>query len=59
MTILEAAIEHLAPETGFCVACDLLAETEQIFSATISEWRKRAKPDYRKRPAVFLLGRYQ
>ena len=45
-----------APETILTVAVDITNEDEYIFSAAIKEWKKMAKPDINKRPAIYILG---
>ena len=54
--VLEDALNILRPNTKLCLALDLTLPTEFIKTRTISEWKKKAAPDIRKRPCVFLIG---
>ena len=54
--LLETAFQTLAPQTLFCIACDLTAPTEYIFTKTVRQWQQTALPDLDKRPAIFLIG---
>lgn len=45
----------LQPTSRLAVAWDLTMPTEQVVTAKISEWKKRALPDIRKKPAIFLF----
>jgi 16S rRNA (cytidine1402-2'-O)-methyltransferase len=44
------------PSTLLCIAADITLPTEDIYTATIEEWRRKV-PDINKRPAVFCLYR--
>lgn len=57
MALLASALGALKPQTGFCAACDLTLDTEEIIAAPVSKWRALPLPDFHKRPAVFLIGR--
>ncbi|MDR0511410.1 MAG: SAM-dependent methyltransferase [Rikenellaceae bacterium] len=45
-----------SPATRLCVAVDLLAPTQYILTRHVSEWRKAAKPEINKRPAIFIIA---
>lgn len=46
----------LQPETMLCIASNITASNEIIRTRPIKEWRK-TKPDLKKIPAVFVLGK--
>ena len=50
-------LQNLRPGTRLCIAVDLTLPQEFIKTRPISEWKKKAAPDLRKRPCVFLIGR--
>ncbi len=54
--LLDDLLANCQPRTRLCIACDITLETEFIKTLPVSEWRKN-KPDIRKRPAIFVLGR--
>jgi 16S rRNA (cytidine1402-2'-O)-methyltransferase len=53
--ILEACLKALSPTTRLAVACDLTLPTEWICVQTIAQWKQQPRPDFQKRPAVFLI----
>jgi 16S rRNA (cytidine1402-2'-O)-methyltransferase len=53
--MLEAALKALSPGTRFGVACDLTLPTEWICVRTVAQWKQQPRPDFQKRPAVFLV----
>lgn len=55
-TLLAAVLEQCKPDTRLCIAVNLTGETESVHTKTVAEWR-RAAPDIKRRPAVFLLYR--
>ena len=52
--MIEALVTTCSSETLLCLAADMTAESEQIATRTIGEWRKQL-PNLDKRPTVFLL----
>ena len=52
--LMEALLLTCQPLTKVCIAVDLTGPTELIKTKTVAEWRK-SKPDFHKRPAIFLL----
>ncbi len=52
--LLEEILKSCLPETLLCVACNLTAHDEEIISQPVEKWRK-AKIDFHKKPAIFLL----
>ncbi len=52
--LMEALLLICQPLTKLCIAVDLTGPTEFIKTKTVGEWRK-SKPDFHKRPAIFLL----
>lgn len=53
--LFDALLATCAPTTRLCVACDLTTDTEWIRTHTIARWRKTARPDIARRPALFLI----
>jgi 16S rRNA (cytidine1402-2'-O)-methyltransferase len=54
--VLEVALDTLQPDTRFGVAQDLSGPSEFIRSLPIREWKKQARLELGKLPAVFLIG---
>ena len=54
--MLQTLLKTLGPQTRLCVAADLTAETEYIFTRSIAGWKKHPLPDLHKRPAIFLFN---
>ncbi len=54
--LLEMVLEHLLPETYFCIACNLTAPDSLVMSKKIREWKKTILPNLDKLPTVFLIG---
>jgi len=52
--LLAALLATCNPATRLCLATDLTAEGEQVFTKSIGEWAK-AVPKLDRRPTVFLL----
>jgi 16S rRNA (cytidine1402-2'-O)-methyltransferase len=52
--LMEALLLICQPLTKVCIAVDLTGSTELIKTKTVGEWRK-SKPDFHKRPAIFLV----
>ena len=52
--LMEALLLICQPLTKVCIAADLTGPKEFIKTKTVGEWRK-SKPDFHKRPAIFLL----
>ncbi len=52
--ILQQLLATLNPNTRLCVACDLGAQSQEITSKKVRDW-KPEKHDFHKRPAVFLI----
>jgi len=55
--MLESLLTNCYPETKICVAVDLTALTQEIYSFPVREWRKKTL-NFHKRPAVFLLQNF-
>jgi len=55
--MLEALIQNLQANTRLCVAVDLTQPNEWIGSFSVKRWKKEKRPDLKKRPAVFLIGK--
>ena len=54
--MLSSILKSCSPNTLLCVATDLTLPTESIITLPISSW-KHKKPDFHKKPTVFLLYR--
>lgn len=54
-TLFQALLKGCQPNTRLCVASDLTLASEEIRTASITEWRKTEAPALDKRPTVFLL----
>src|SRR6187401_3646929 len=52
--LMEALLNICQPSTKICLAADLTSEKEFIKTKTVSDWKKD-KPDFHKRPAIFLV----
>ncbi len=54
-SLVEVALQNLAPQTQFCIAVDLTLPMAFVQTQTIQDWQKSKLPDLHKRPAIFLL----
>jgi 16S rRNA (cytidine1402-2'-O)-methyltransferase len=54
MSLLEDALESLAPETLLCIAANLTQPDEFIHTRKINQWKGQL-PDLKKKPAIFIL----
>lgn len=52
--LFESLLAHCKATTRICVAVDISSSREEIRTKTVQEWKK-FKPDWHKRPAIFLL----
>ncbi len=52
--VIKQLLETLKPETRLCIAVDITATSESIFTKTVAEWKKKL-PDLHKRLAIFLI----
>ena len=55
LTLFEALLSTLSPQTRLCIACDLTTPAETIVTASIQVWRQRTRPNIQKRPTLFLF----
>lgn len=53
-SLLETVLKYCQPGTKLCVASNISTNEEWIFSAYVSDWKNK-RPDFNKKPAVFLL----
>lgn len=53
----ELLLETCQNETRLCVAADITLADEYIVTKSIRDWKKTARPDIHKRPALFILQR--
>lgn len=52
--LLEALLKNCQPSTRLCVACQISTAEEWIFAANVAGWKNK-RPEFHKKPAVFLL----
>lgn len=52
--LLESLLRTLHGETMLCIACDITLASEDIRTASVSEWKK-IKVDLHKRPTLFIV----
>lgn len=45
------------PNTRLCIATDLSLPTQQIYTRSVEQWRKKPPTDLHKRPVVFAIGK--
>lgn len=48
-------LESLKPETRLCFASGLGSDEEEIQQTRVSEWKRKAAPEWKKTPSVFLF----
>ncbi len=53
--LIDSICQNLKGNTKLCIACDLSLNSEYIKTKTIYEWKKISKPDFKKRPCIFLV----
>ncbi len=53
----ELLLENCQNETYLCVAANITLDNEYIVTKTIADWKKTARPDLHKQPALFILQR--
>lgn len=53
--LYDALLATCQPATRLCVARNLTTDEEWIQSRTIAAWRRSARPDLARRPALFLI----
>jgi len=52
---IDSIIKNCRANTKLCIAVDISLETEFIETRTIENWKKK-RPNFHKRPAIFILG---
>ncbi|MBC7828027.1 MAG: SAM-dependent methyltransferase [Chitinophagaceae bacterium] len=52
--LLEILLKTCLPTTRICIAANLTASTEFIYTKTAADWKKKL-PDLHKQPAIFLM----
>ncbi len=52
--LLESLLQHCHPQTKLCIAVNITATDERIYTKTMAVW-KTSKPELHKLPAIFLL----
>jgi len=53
--MVDAILQACKPATQLTVARDLSCNDELIVSQTLSNWKSQARPDLKKKPAMFVL----
>lgn len=53
--LIESIIKNCNENTKLCIAVDISLESEFIQTRTIENWKKE-RPNFHKRPAIFILG---
>ena len=53
--LFDALLDVCAPTTRLCIARDLNTGNEWIHTCPVAQWRKAARPDLARRPALFLI----
>lgn len=53
--MMESLLKQLKPTTKLCVAVNLTASNEQVYTKTVSDWKKKV-PSLPKEPAMFCIG---
>ncbi|MCL6523956.1 MAG: SAM-dependent methyltransferase [Thermoflavifilum sp.] len=56
MTLLQACLHTLKPNTWLCVAAHLTAPDALIISSSIEHWKSLPVPDIHQKPAIWLIG---
>ena len=54
--LLEDIYQTCEPETLICIACDLTLPSQFLKTDSVKSWKIK-KPDFHKRPAIFVLKR--
>ena len=54
--LMEQMLKILQPNTRLCVACNITAADEYIYTTTVASWRRQPLPDIQKRPTIFIIG---
>ncbi|MDX1591709.1 MAG: SAM-dependent methyltransferase [Balneolaceae bacterium] len=54
-SLYQLLISRLRPSTRLCIACNLTQPDEWIRSAAVQDWASSPKPDFQKKPALFLI----
>jgi len=53
--LFEAFLSVLKPDTRVCVAVNLSLPGEQIYTASVTNWKLKIFPDIHKKPTVFIF----
>jgi 16S rRNA (cytidine1402-2'-O)-methyltransferase len=56
--LFDSLINHLDPRTYLCVAKNITAADEEIYSRTVKDWKQINKPSLHKVPVIFLIYSY-
>ncbi len=51
-------LQTLSPSTKLCVAADITLSDEYIRTLEVKNWKKTAKPNLHKRPAIFIIHKF-
>ena len=52
--LMEALLKTCRPDTMLCIACNLTAPDEFVYTRMVAHWQKQV-PDLHKKPVVFLM----
>lgn len=52
--LFEDLLKNCKPNTKICIACNITAPDEQVWTLSASEWKNR-KPELHKKPTIFLM----
>lgn len=52
--LIKDLVDNCKPNTQLCIAIDITATTEKIFTKDVQQWKKNL-PDYHKRLGIFLI----
>jgi 16S rRNA (cytidine1402-2'-O)-methyltransferase len=55
-SLFEECLKSLNDNTKLCVVCNLTLEDELILSKPVKIWKLETKPDFNKKPSIFLIG---
>lgn len=53
--LVQDVLQTMQPQSRFCIAVDITAATESIYTKSVAAWKKEPLPQLHKRPAIFLL----
>ncbi len=54
--VLDDCLANLSPKTFLHISADITLDSESLETKTVAQW-KHSKPNLKKRPAIFIIGR--